>query len=229
MRHRCTLMVLAVLALALALPASALGADAEYEPNDGIDQAYGPLAANTNYNGTISTENDRDWYIVYVSGQGVLGVSLNEPHRRRLLRQPVRLSAQCRRRTLNSSHGKRANRRTHLHDPRPRSLLRRVSRTARSPTYYRLRVSGPITTGPRPGPPDEVTPNNNPEAASAFGPLQGGRLYAGSIDAYNEQDWFYFYTSGAGAFDISLINIYDGSSYDRAHPWTCSPRTANRG
>ena len=54
-----------------------------------------------------------------------------------------------------------------------------------------------------------MTSNDNPSFASAFGPLVGGRLYGGRIDAYGEEDWFYFYTAGAGAFDIALTNVPD--------------------
>lgn len=212
MRHRLTLAVLA--ALALALPASALGSDAAYEPNDGIQQAYGPLEANTNYDGTISTDNDRDWYIVYVSGQGVLNVSLNNlDDGSGCCGSPYVYLLNADGETLNYSYVEEGTTEELSYTTPGPGHYYVVVRGGRIPDNYRLRVSGPITTGPRPGPPDEVTPNNNPEAASAFGPLQGGRLYAGSIDAYNEEDWFYFYTSGPGAFDISLINLYDGSTY----------------
>lgn len=76
-------------------------------------------------------------------------------------------------------------------------------------TYrYRLRVGGPVGCGPKPGP-GEPTPNNNRDASTAFGPL-GGQLYKASIDGNGEQDWFLFYTSRAGTFDVAVTGTDDG-------------------
>jgi hypothetical protein len=75
---------------------------------------------------------------------------------------------------------------------------------------YRLNVTGPLTTGPTPGP-AEPTPNGYSSLATAFGPLVGDKLYGGSLDANKEEDWFFFYVAGPGTFDVAFTNIRDAS------------------
>lgn len=58
--------------LALVAPAAA----AQYEPNDNITQAFGPLAAATPYDASIETGNDEDWYVFYTAGQRQLDVAV---------------------------------------------------------------------------------------------------------------------------------------------------------
>jgi hypothetical protein len=41
----------------------------QYEPNDGMSQAYGPLKAGMAYNGAIDTDNDNDWFVFYPKSQ----------------------------------------------------------------------------------------------------------------------------------------------------------------
>ena len=211
MLHRLTLAVLAVLAvLALALPANALASDAAYEPNNGIQEAYGPLLADTDYDGVTSSEDDVDWYILYVSGPGELGVKLTNTDDSLGASVQFRLlDANGERLNSNEAHEGKSSEIVYT-TPGPGTYYVRVSSYYASNTY-RLRLTGPLTGGPRPGP-AEVTPNNNPDIGSAFGPLLGGHAYGGSIDAYYEQDWFYFYTAGPGAFDIALMNSGDGTS-----------------
>lgn len=58
----------------LTLPAIAQAAG-EYEPNDGRDNAYGPLAGGTEYTATFETANDTDWYVFYVKTYSQMDVS----------------------------------------------------------------------------------------------------------------------------------------------------------
>ena len=202
--------IVAAIGLALAIPASALASDAAYEPNNGIQEAYGPLLADTDYDGETSSSNDADWYILYVSGPGELHVKLTN-----LADSPAEGSVQFR---LLDGNGERLN----SDGASDNEASEIVYTTPAAGTYYvrvtsdyasnryRLRLTGPLTGGPRPGP-AEVTPNNNPDIGSAFGPLLGGHSYAGSIDAYYEEDWFYFYTAGPGTFDLALMNSGDDS------------------
>jgi len=212
MRNRLITMLACTVAVLL-LPAGALASDAEYEPNDGIHQAYGPLEANTNYDGTTSSSSDDDWYIFYVSGPGLVEVKLTAKDC-------------CVDATLYDQDGTPLNSVSEVESGKSETIPYttpgpgRYYVSARGGTgdEYTLRVSGSLTSGPRPGPP-EVTPNNNPDMASAFGPLLGGTLYGGSIDAFGEEDWFYFYTAGAGAFDVAFtaidccpeITLFDGA------------------
>lgn len=57
----------------IAAPASAL---AQYEPNEGLGQAYGPLVGGTPYSGGIETQNDQDWFYFYTSGQAQIDISI---------------------------------------------------------------------------------------------------------------------------------------------------------
>jgi len=51
--------------LTLALAGAAYG-KGEYEPNDSRDEAYGPISGGKQYVAEIDTENDVDWYLLYV-------------------------------------------------------------------------------------------------------------------------------------------------------------------
>lgn len=53
------------LLLSLAFAASAQAAK-EYEPNDTLETAYGPLAGGTAYTAGLETDNDVDWYVFYI-------------------------------------------------------------------------------------------------------------------------------------------------------------------
>ena len=190
-----------------ALPTAA-GANPAYEPNDGIHQAYGPLQANTNYDATISANNEDDWYIVYVSGQGVLNIDFTNTNQNTCCSNPTVYLLDQNGKTLNSTTADEGQTRSIPYTtPGPGHYYIEVLGGV-VPDQYRLRLSGPITDGPRPGA-FEVTPNASRDAATAFGPLAGDKLYGGSIDAQGEDDWFFFNTSGPGAFDVSFTNIND--------------------
>ena len=208
MRHRLTYLVLSALALMAALPAFAHASDAAYEPNDGIQEAYGPLAAGTNYDGTISSSGDEDWFVFYVSGPGVFDVALTNLADSLPSYYGDELDLRDQNGKLLNSEYADENETGHLPYTAPAAGRYYVVVDGSIGDDYRLRVSGPITSGPRPGP-AQATPNGHFDLASALGPLAGGTLYGGSIDAYEEEDWFYFYSAGAGTFDVALTNSSD--------------------
>lgn len=206
MRHRFILLIAFV--LALALPGTALAAN-EVEPNDSIDQATGPLEAATNYDGTTASYQDADWFIFYVSGPGDFDLSLNNLNNG--------LGCCGNSLSLRDRNGDELNYASvsegeteHLIYNSPGAgVYYAVVESGETSDTYRLRVEGALFAGPPTGPVDETVPNNNPDRGSAFGPLAGGRTYGGSIDAYGEDDWFYFNTGGAGPFEIAITNSMD--------------------
>lgn len=69
--------LMATLAFAV-IPATAT-AD-PYEPNDSSLQAWGPLAASTDYVGHIDTENDQDWFVFYVPGHQQVHIQVSSDY-----------------------------------------------------------------------------------------------------------------------------------------------------
>lgn len=63
-----------VLCLWLASAPSALAAG-EFESNDSRETAYGPLAGATDYAATFETDNDVDWYVMYVGQYSQIDIS----------------------------------------------------------------------------------------------------------------------------------------------------------
>ena len=206
--HAWMWIAVAAAAGALLLPGTALAAG-EAESNDGIHIADGPLVPGTDFDGTIGSTGDFDWWIVHVSGAGVLDVNMNNLTDTNEgccgLRFEV-LDADGD--TLNSRSVSEGQTGT-ISYTTPGPGTYHVWTSAGANDRYRLTVNGPVTSGSRPPAPDETVPNNNPTKDTAFGPLTGNRLYAGSIDALDEEDWFVFNTAGAGTFDIRVTNLVD--------------------
>jgi hypothetical protein len=187
------------------------GANPAYEPNDGIHQAFGPLATGTNYDATISSNTDDDWYIAYVSGAGVLDLALTNTDDASNSAVFLTLRDQDGKELNSITSSENQTRNLTYTTPGPGHYYA-VVESSNPANAYRLQASGPLTSGPRPGAPDEVVPNNNGDKTTAFGPLAGDRLYGGRIDALNEDDWFVFNTAGPGAFEVALTNIDDESN-----------------
>ena len=198
---------LATAAIALVLPASALAVP-EVEPNNGIHQPTGPLAAATDYDGTISSNGDTDWYIVYVSGQGVLDVTLTNIDQSTCCGSPSFYLRDQDGTTLNSTSVDEGTTESIPYTTPGPGVYYVEVRGGVVPDNYRLRVTGPVTDGPAPGA-AETTPNASRDFTTAFGPLAGDKLYGGSIDANGEVDWFFFNTSGPGQFEVAFTNIDD--------------------
>jgi hypothetical protein len=200
--------VLAVIALATIVPGSAIAAG-EAESNDGIHLADGPLVPGTNYDGQIGSTSDTDWWIVHVSGAGVLDLTLNNTVDTNEGCCSVSFELLDADGTSLNSRSVSENQSGTISYTTPGAGTYFVVVDANSNDRYRLTVSGPAVPGSRPAAPDETVPNNNQTPATAFGPLVGNRLYAGSIDAVTESDWFVFNTSGPGTFDVAVTNIVD--------------------
>lgn len=60
--------IAALAVAALALGAAPVAAADPYEPNDSAVTATGPVMANVDYSTTIDTQNDEDWFVMYVPG-----------------------------------------------------------------------------------------------------------------------------------------------------------------
>ena len=205
----CAALACALAALALPVAASA-APDPQYEPNDGIQEAYGPLTAGTDYDARLSTSDDKDWFVLYVSGGGVLDLALTNVDDSSDGTVYLNLLDQDGN-SLNSI-GAGENSTEHLSYTLPGAgQYYVVASSYYSDNDYRLSATGPLTTGPTPGPPDETVPNNNQDISTAFGPLAGDRLYGGRIDVNGEEDWFTFYTAGPGPIEIATTNIDDES------------------
>jgi hypothetical protein len=67
------------LSLLTVLPVAASSAQAPYEPNESLAQAYGPLLGGTSYTAGWETENDADWYYFYAHAQAQLDISFMPP------------------------------------------------------------------------------------------------------------------------------------------------------
>jgi len=198
----------AIAALIYLVAPAAANADS-FEPNDGLYQAYGPIAAATSYSGDIGTANDDDWFVLYTSGQGVLDVAMTNT--------PDASGCNATLQLLDTD-GTRVgvirplpNQTLHVTytAPGPRRFFVNVGGSCAGDAYQ-FSVTGPVTTGPAIV---AATPTSdvNDSAAQAVGPLSGDTVYGGRIDSQNDEDWFSFYTAGAEPFDLAMIDVPDGS------------------
>jgi hypothetical protein len=62
-------LALAVLVIFASLPVVTANAAGEYEPNDDIAAAIGPMVGERSYSGTLETEQDEDWFWMAIAGQ----------------------------------------------------------------------------------------------------------------------------------------------------------------
>ncbi|MDO8185166.1 hypothetical protein Q5424_06160 [Conexibacter sp. JD483] len=210
---------LATAAVALTAAAGAAPtASADTEPNDGITQVEGPLGGGVTYAGGITTANDSDWYFVYVQPQTQLDISLTTPGE-----SPCNYY-DASRLTLRTSDGgsiastvAARNETSHIRYTTPAALTRYLLQLDADCTggSYRFRldpatavVSGPGLPAPLPA------PEPNESAGQAYGPLSGGTPYAGTIDTQNDVDWFWFYSAGPYAYDLTLTGVGGGCSDD---------------
>lgn len=202
-------LALVALAAALAAPSAAL---ADVEPNDGITQVEGPLTGGTVYSGTLPNSGDRDWYVFYVTSQTQLDVSFTTPGD-----SPCGDSYVYLRSTDGVSIASTAvdpNETGHLKYTTPvgttRFLLEVGGGCGAGGKYqFSLQPAASVVPGPSASAPvASGEPNEN--ADQAFGPLTGDTSYAGKLETSNDQDWFFFFTSGTTPFDLALTNLNDG-------------------
>ena len=147
--HAWMWIAVAAAAGALLLPGTALAAG-EAESNDGIHIADGPLVPGTDFDGTIGSTGDFDWWIVHVSGAGVLDVNMNNLTDTNEgccgLRFEV-LDADGD--TLNSRSVSEGQTGT-ISYTTPGPGTYHVWTSAGANDRYRLTVNGPVTSGSRP-------------------------------------------------------------------------------
>jgi hypothetical protein len=183
-------------------------ASADVEPNDGIVQPEGPIAGGVAYTGTRANANDDDWYVLYVSSQTQLDVSLTST------------SACTVGADLLTSDGRgiddvgaSSNTTGHILYTTPVGTQRYlfvVDYGCAGATYsFRVDPGAAIVPGPS-LPPAQPTSEPNENAGQAFGPLAGGTPYAGSLDTQNDEDWFYFYAAGVTPFDLAVTHTTGG-------------------
>lgn len=195
--------VVALMALALA-PALAM---ADVEPNDGIEQAEGPLAGGVNHDGTISTENDVDWYVLYISQRAQMKFTLTT-------------FEECGRGTsmrLRDTSGSELNglfvsedRTEELNltlDP-GRYFITMESECVGNRHRFRIDPGSAVGTGPAAEPAVPIgEPNDTREQAA--GPLAHGQLYSSAIETENDVDWFTFNTGAPGPVNLALTSTGD--------------------
>jgi hypothetical protein len=77
-RARAFGLALAAIALATLALAATVQAAGEYEPNDTRETASGPVAGGTWYTAGLETENDEDWYLLYIKTYSQMDFSATE-------------------------------------------------------------------------------------------------------------------------------------------------------
>lgn len=193
------------LILTLSLIVSLLGAApavAEPEPDNWIWQATGPVTSGS-ITGTIASNNDHDWYMLYVASQSQLTITLQ--------------ASQCgydHNIALNKSTGHQITSR----DGSPHKPTTISYTTDVGTTRYFLRIKGscigsyrvdvsPASAllGGAPMPSNtSSTGEPNETADQAHGALTADVVYTGASQTSNDEDWFYFYANGA--FDVTATS-----------------------
>lgn len=201
-----------VLILTLALIASVLGAapvSAEPEPDNWIWQATGPVTSPT-ITGTIASNNDYDWYMIYAASQSQLAITLQtstcgSDHSLTLYDSTgsqitYRYGSQTKPSTINYTTGIGTT----------RYFLRMRGSCIGA---YRVDVSpAAALLGGSPMPNNTVkTGEPNENADQAQGPLAADVVYVGAGETSNDEDWFYFYASAAFNVTATSGDTCDGS------------------
>jgi hypothetical protein len=201
-------LMLAALLLLLLPPA----ARAEFEGNNTPSAAEGPLAAGTVYSGMGNGPNpgDEDWSTFFVKGHVTLTVTLASPSDN-MCSNSI---------SLIGANGGNALRQATAPINGSGSLS---YETPAGTNRYYLQVipgcvngryafgidtnpAGAVVPGEQPVATDVVNTEPNEDPATAFGPMSPFSVYGGTIDTSTDQDWFFFYTSGATPFDVALLN-----------------------
>ena len=208
--------------------APATSAFADVEPNNGITQVEGPLTGATTHVGEISTSDDVDWYVFYVSGQVQMDVSLTVPADSNTGIYSELMSTDGREiGELSASK----NNTDHYTYTTPAGTTRYLLKFSDSccgspPGKYQFRMdttpAGAVVDGPG-NSPVTATSEPNETASQAFGPLTGGVVYGGAIETTNDVDWFTFYSAGTAPFDLALTNPGNACGYSVSGMLTTNP------
>lgn len=185
---------------------------ADTEPNDGIEQAEGPLAGGTAYSGQLGTANDVDWYFFYAASQTQLDIAvttlaLGEDSKPKMT---LRDADGGHIDDVSPSEGSTE----HIRYTTPSGVNRFylvASSNEAAGAAYQLSISPAegITSGPGSSAASS-TSEPNESRAQAMGPMLGGTLYGGGFETSNDREWFYFYAAGRRALDIAVTNTGDG-------------------
>lgn len=196
--------VVALIALALA-PALAM---ADVEPNDGIEQAEGPLAGGTDYEGALSTDNDNDWYFFYVPQRAQMTFTLDTGD----------AENDCGIAFLRNTDG------YEIREFGTNENAEQVMITLDPGRYlisvelacddYRMRIdpAEAVGTGPAPAPAIASTEPND-TAVQAFGPMAHGQPYSGAVETVNDDDFLKFFSGAPGPVNVSVTNTGDCDIY----------------
>lgn len=200
------------LVLTLSMIAGLIGAApafAEPEPDNWIWQATGPVTRPT-ITGTIASNNDIDWYMIYAASQSQLAVTLQastcgDGQNLALYDSTgdqitYRYGSQTKPWTINYTTGIGTN----------RYFLRMRGSCIGS---YRVDIS-PATAllGGPPMPSNTAkTGEPNENADQAQGPLSADVVYVGAGETSNDQDWFYFYANAAFEVTATSGDTCEGS------------------
>lgn len=202
----------ALLLLVVAAPALA-----DVEPNDGITQAEGPLAAGVAQTGVIANPEDLDTYMFYVSGQqqldihfektdpepGCLTASLgnaqnaNDADESRLLRDETAGASDFKYTTPQGTNRYYLELWSCTSDEDWESYEEYEEATAFPPIDYSFTISPAAALAPGENlvrQPQLPTGEPNETWEQAAGPLRGGVPYVGAQQTANDTDWFKFYT-----------------------------------
>jgi len=195
--------------------AQALG---EFEPNDSISAATGPLAGNTAYKGTLETEQDEDWFWIPIAGQQQVTLSvvfhgsscwLGEGHvSAELLDQAGKEITSVD--AILQDEGNKPQTFSYTTPPAARAyyvLLSGGGGGSEPPCEYEFSISPATAISPAPAQNPVVSlgePDNFKD--SAHGPLAGEVLYAGSIDATGDVDQLYLEAKPGRQLSLELVS-----------------------
>lgn len=183
--------------LVLAAPTFAR-ASGEYEPNDDISTAVGPLSAGTVYHGSLETDQDEDWFWAPFGAQQQITVSAafrNAACNDRSARLDVFDGSGKKLAELNSilqeDEGE-AQQFKYTTPPAPQAFFfqfRRGSGALAPPCEYDFTISPAMALSPVPAQ-NPVVRLNEPDdfKAGAHGPIGGEVLYAGTLETAEDVD-----------------------------------------
>lgn len=190
--------VLVILAL---LPVATANAAGEYEPNDDIVAATGPMVGGTGYSGTLETEQDEDWFWLPIAGQQQItfnaqfldnGCWLDGQAGASLIDQSGKEITDLNAITQDEDNGVQSFHYTT--PPVAEAYYVRVAGASgdEEPCRYNISVS-PVTSVAAPPALNPVIGIGEPDnfKSTAHGPVSGEVLYAGTMETTGDVDQLY--------------------------------------
>lgn len=207
--------VLVAVLVALLVPASASAAG-EYEPNDDISAAVGPLAAGTAYHGALETDQDEDWFWAPFGGQQQIFVRAafsNAACYDYSARVYVFDGSGKELGELNSivqDEEGEFQEFTYTTPPLPQAFFfqfRRGSGGSSPPCEYELTIGPAAALSPVPAQ-NPVVRLNEPDnfKAGAHGPISGEVLYAGVLETEEDVDQLFLNVKANHEVNLELTS-----------------------